>query len=80
LPVYLMPPTQVRIPESGVFTATTDPIPQQVAAWNRWFQANTPETRKGQLQVDLTVMSDLTAQPLPILKLTGGYINYDKLL
>ena len=41
-----------------------------------WFDTNTPVTTGGSLVVDLTVMSNLTAQPMPILHLTDLYVRY----
>lgn len=77
LPVFLMPPKQVVLPDGGVFTPQSAPIPRQVAAWEAWFKNNAPSTNQGRLLFDLTVMSDLTAQPMPILKLAGCYLDFD---
>ncbi|PWW00610.1 hypothetical protein DFR52_103818 [Hoeflea marina] len=76
LPVFLMPPRRIALPDDGVFTATTEPIPAQAAAWEAWFGTHLPSTTEGRLLFDLTVMSDLTAQPMPTLKLTGIYLDY----
>jgi LysM repeat protein len=79
LPVYLMPPTPTRLRADGAGTPLADVITMQVAGWTDWFSANTPETLGGALVLDLTVMSDLTAQPMPILHLTGLYAPFSEL-
>lgn len=76
LPVYLMPPSKTPIPDGGRFNVSTAPIPNQASAWDAWFKDNLPSTRKGRLMLDLTVMSNLTAQPMPILKLSNAYLDY----
>ncbi|SNR54837.1 hypothetical protein [Puniceibacterium sediminis] len=75
LPVFLMPPTTLTLPAGGIFDTTTAPIPQQAAAWADWWATNLPSEEGGQIQLSLTVMSDLTEKPMPVLKLTGGYID-----
>ena len=74
LPVYLMPPTLTKLRDGGFGTPLEDVIAMQVAGWNTWWQANAPETAAGSLALDLTVMSNLTARPMPILHLTGLYV------
>jgi hypothetical protein len=76
LPVYLMPPTRTQLREGGSGTPLADVISMQVAGWTGWFDANTPETTGGSLVLDLTVMSNLTIRPMPILHLTGLYVPY----
>jgi hypothetical protein len=45
-----------------------------VKGWKTWFNAYSPESTGGILTFDLTVMSNLTQRPMPILKLTGLYL------
>lgn len=75
LPVFLMPPTRAKIGEGGTGTPITDLIAQQVQTWKSWFTENEPSTLDGRMTFELIVMSDLTAQPMPILKLTGIYVD-----
>jgi len=74
LPVYLMPPTRIAIRAGGSGTPLEDIITTQAAGWDAWFRSNAPETDEGTLLFDLTVMSDLTERPMPILKMTGLYL------
>jgi hypothetical protein len=74
LPVYLMPPTKMAIRSGGSGESLTEIIMNQVKGWETWFNTHSPETKGGRLIFDLTVMSDLTAQPMPILRLRGLYL------
>ncbi len=84
LPVFLMPPLDTALTggvgagpfkRNGVMvTPVEEVIRRQVEAWNNWFGANTPDQTEGRLSLELTVMSNLTAQPMPTLKLTGLYL------
>ncbi len=76
LPVYLMPPTRTRLNDAGTGTPLSAVVDLQVRGWTTWFAANTPQTEGGQLVLDLTVMSDLTAKPMPILHLAGLFVPY----
>ena len=79
LPVYLLPPTRTQLRQGGSGTPLADVITLQVAGWTGWFGTNTPVTTGGSLVVDLTVMSDLTARPMPILHLANLYVPYAEL-
>jgi hypothetical protein len=79
LPVYLMPPTQTQLRDGGSGTPLADVIAMQVAGWTEWFDKHLPEETGGSLVLDLTLMSDLTARPMPILHLTGLYVPYANL-
>jgi LysM repeat protein len=75
LPVYLMPPTLTAIRDGGtVETTLTEIIAKQVKGWETWFKTHSPETKCGRLSFDLTIMSNLTQRPMPILRLTGLYL------
>lgn len=75
LPVFLMPPTAARIAEDGKGTPVADLIAQQVESWKLWFTENEPSTLGGRMNFELTVMSDLTTQPMPVLKLAEIYVE-----
>jgi hypothetical protein len=79
LPVYLMPPTRTKLRDGGAGTPLADVVAMQVAGWTTWFEANQPETSGGSLLVDLTVMSDLTSRPMPILRLPRLFVLYANL-
>ncbi len=88
LPVYLLPPLDTaldNIPQGSesspferengtVVTPLKEVIARQVEAWNKWYGENQPEPQEGRLLFEMTVMSNLTAQPMPTLKLTGLYL------
>ena len=75
LPVYLMPPTKTAIRAGGSGRwSLAEVITNQAKGWETWFDTHTPETGGGRLIFDLTVMADLTARPMPILKMTGLYL------
>lgn len=77
LPVLLLPPatftpTQLAVPEGGCPGGVTPDgsLPCNLAATvEQWFRANTPSGVEGVLRLDLTVMSRLTEQPMPLLRL-----------
>ena len=75
LPVYLMPPTRTAIREGGTGTKLSDVIAAQVKGWETWFQSHNPVTTGGTLLFDLTVMSNLTERPMPLLRLPGLYVS-----
>jgi hypothetical protein len=79
LPVFLMPPTSTAILNGGGTDRLADVIVRQVAGWDTWFTTYTPEKAGGTLRFDLTAMSNLTRQPMPILRLTGLYVPLDAL-
>jgi hypothetical protein len=79
LPVFLMPPTSTAILNGGGTDTLADVIVRQVAGWDTWFTTYTPEKAGGTLRFDLTAMSNLTRQPMPILRLTGLYVPLDAL-
>ncbi|HUV70079.1 MAG TPA: hypothetical protein VMW15_10485, partial [Terracidiphilus sp.] len=74
LPVFLMPPTEVAVREGGTGSSLADIINEQASGCQNWFASVDPSTLLAQLQFDLTIMSDLTARPMPILHLSGLYL------
>jgi LysM repeat protein len=80
LPVFLMPPTQVAIRQGGAGEPIADIIAEQVQGCQGWFQSVQPVTTKAVLFFDLTIMSNLTERPMPVLRLSGlnvplAYLN-----
>lgn len=75
LPVYLMPPTRTAIREGGIGTKLDDVIAAQVKGWETWFQNYKPMTTLGSVSFDLTIMSNLTERPMPLLRLPGLYLS-----
>lgn len=77
LPVLLLPPAtfdpeQLAVPPGGCPGGVTPDgaLPCNLAAAvEQWFRANTPSAVDGVLRLDLTVMSRLTEQPMPLLRL-----------
>lgn len=76
LPVLLMPPAtftpaQMSVPPGGCAAgAQPGPLPCSLAAAvEEWFRATRPSAVEGVLRLDLTVMSRLTEQPMPMLRL-----------
>ena len=80
LPLSLMPPMLITLPGGTGSGETLDSmIAQQVAGINAWFKANTPDETNGTLYFNLTIMSTLTENPMPLLKLTAAYVNLEDL-
>jgi len=68
-------PLEVTLPEKG-----KDPVELQkmIADWEQaielWFTTHLPDGLEGTLWFDLTIMSNLTAQPMPLLRLRKRYL------
>ena len=75
LPVYLMPPTQVAVRAGGDGAKLAEIISEQAQGCENWYSSLQPSTLNAQLQFDLTVMSDLTQQPMPILHLSSLFVQ-----
>jgi hypothetical protein len=69
LPVLVQPPASVKTADADV-RALCD---RWAGAVHGWFTAKTP-LGGGNLGVDLTVVSDLTSAPMPLLRLRGLYL------
>ncbi len=71
LPVFLMPPTLVAIgPNGGAAPTLAEIVARQAGGVGDWFSAMQPQQTNGRLWFELTIMSNLTAKPMPVLKLT----------
>ena len=82
LPVFLMPPTKTALPtDDGPPKAAdgeetiADIVAKQASTWQIWYDDNKPMLDEGQIEMDLTIMSDLTAKPMPVLRMTGLYLS-----
>ncbi|HJT59189.1 MAG TPA: LysM peptidoglycan-binding domain-containing protein [Ktedonobacteraceae bacterium] len=68
LQILLQPPHHVSVAGEG-----SDTLGQMIATWEqaiqRWGTAHAPQKTSGTLWFDLTIMSELTSQPLPLLRL-----------
>jgi len=71
LPVFLMPPTQVALREGGAGQPVADIIAEQAQGCQNWFRSLQPVTTAAVLFFDLTIMSNLTERPMPVLHLSG---------
>src|SRR5215472_19100908 len=75
LPVFMQAPLEVTLPEKG-----KDPVEleKMIADWEQaielWFTTHLPDGLEGTLWFDLTIMSNLTAQPMPLLRLRKLYL------
>lgn len=74
LPVFLQAPTRVALGDGGVGISLADLVALEVQGCQAWFGRNTPVTTGGTLLFDLAVMSNLTAQPMPILRLRSLFL------
>jgi LysM repeat protein len=75
LPVYLQPPTQVSLTEGGSGIPLSELIARQASGCEDWLAKHGPSTTEGTLLFDLVVMSDLTARPMPSLRLRALFVN-----
>jgi len=68
LAILLQPPQIVSLAGQG-----SDTLAQMITTWQdalqRWGAAYTPRVEDGVLWFDLTIMSELTSQPMPLLRL-----------
>jgi LysM repeat protein len=75
LPVYLQPPTRVKLDDSGTGISVDELVALQAQGIEEWFADHRPDPTAGTIQIDLTVMSNLTAQPMPSLRLRSLYVD-----
>jgi hypothetical protein len=74
LPVFMQPPMTVSLGTGGNGGGTLDDMRAAwVSAISGWFSQKLP-LAGGQLTVDLTIMTNLTQNPLPLLRLRGLYL------
>jgi hypothetical protein len=66
-----MPPTQIAVRTGGTGTPLEQLIADQAAACVAWFNAMQPSTQGAAFFFDLTIMSDLTARPMPVLHISN---------
>jgi LysM repeat protein len=68
VPVLMQPPLQVQIAVAG-----SDTLEQMIVAWanaiNLWFSTYTPKKEGGTYLFDIVAMSNLTSEPMPLLRL-----------
>jgi hypothetical protein len=79
LPVYLMSPTQVAVRDNGAGAKLAGIISEQALGCENWYRSLQPSTLNAQLQFDLTIMSDLTQQPMPILHLSSLFVRLENI-
>lgn len=80
VPVLFQPPTTVAWQDGGGPTTVADMVSQLSAAVGVWFGATSPSQSDGTFHFDLTITSHLTAQTMPLLRLTSlsvqlAYVN-----
>lgn len=75
LPVFMQAPMAVAITEVGTGLPLANLVAQESQLILDWFAQYLPSTTSGTLLFDLTVMSNLTAQPMPILHLRRLYLD-----
>ena len=74
MPVFLQPPLQVSLATtSDAGTTLEDMVAEWVSALGAWFTDAQP-LAGGDLGLDLTIMTNLTAKPMPMLRLRGLYL------
>ncbi|MHA7777313.1 LysM peptidoglycan-binding domain-containing protein [Roseibium sp. M-1] len=82
IPVAVLPPMQVTVP--GTAGGTPPPIADLVktlsAAIQDWSQAYAPSRQNGLLSFNLTIMSNLTKEPMPLLNLMKLELNVDDIV
>lgn len=70
LPVLMQPPIKVDVKNQGGVDRT---LPEMIASWasaiELWFDTHKPQLDNGTLWFDLYIMSNLTEQPMPLLRL-----------
>jgi hypothetical protein len=75
-----MAPTLTAIRAGGTGTPLADVIAKQSSGIRAWFNSVQPVQTNARLWMDLTIMSNLTGKPMPLLKLTSlnlGLQNID---
>jgi LysM repeat protein len=73
LPVLMQPPLTITLVAEAGKTSLDDMVAQWVAAIELWFESNVP-LAGGNLGLDLTIMSNLTQHPMPLLRLRQLYL------
>ena len=71
VPVLFQPPTTVSWQDGGGQATVADLVSQLSTAVGVWFSATSPSQNDGVFHFDLTITSHLTAQTMPLLRLTN---------
>lgn len=75
LPLAIMPPLSVNIDGKGTSTLTLhDMVATLSATITHWVQTYNPSTLQARLEFEVTIMSNLTVNPMPLLNLSDLYL------
>jgi hypothetical protein len=78
LPVMMQPMELVTVPVAASKDVDGKTLAQMVSDWaggmTLWYGTHKPVTRNGRYWFDLTVFSNLTQQPLPLIRLRNLYL------
>src|SRR5262249_863018 len=69
LPVFMQPPMKIRVIGGSGPDSLAAMISNWTGAIQLWAKTNNPVQRDGELWFDLIAMSNLTASPMPLLRL-----------
>ena len=69
LPIFLQAPLTVVVNGDQPGTRLAQMVTNWTRAISSWFTGNTPNPADGTLRFDLAILSDLTEQPMPLLRL-----------
>ena len=80
VPVLFQPPTMVAWQDGSGQTTVADMISELSTAVGVWFNATSPSRSNGVFHFDRTITSHLTAQTMPLLRLSNlsvelAYVN-----
>lgn len=78
LPVMMQPLELVSVPVAASNDAGGKTLAQMISDWsggmNLWYGTHAPSTRNAMYWFDLTIFSNLTQQPLPLIRLRNLYL------
>jgi len=78
LPVFMQAPLEISLTDTPGGTIA---LQQMIADWQQaiklWFTTHLPDSSEGILWFDLAIMSNLTAKPMPLLRLRRLYLPID---
>lgn len=75
LPVAVMPPRSVNVDGKGVSPLSLQTLVENLSVMiNHWVQTCNPSTLEARLEFEMTVMSNLTVNPMPLLNLSNLYL------
>jgi hypothetical protein len=75
LPVFFQPPTTVPVADRGLGSPLDKMADAWAAAIRSWFEAAPPSGADGTLHCDLAILSNLTADPMPLFRLRNLYLH-----